>query len=81
MQIVNNRVLKLYSIGEARTPLGSTVVIYGLLGFAFFLFGLWSAFQAEAFDKGDIFAIVMGLLLLAVAVYARLRQVKTGLNC
>lgn len=81
MQTVNKRVLKLYSVGEARTPLGSAVVIYGVLGLAFSIFGLWSAFQAEAIDKGDTFAIAMGLVLLAVAGYARFRQVKTGLNC
>ncbi len=81
LHTMNQRALKIYGIGESRTPLGSGVVVYAFLGAIFFGFGVISYFRLGELDQGDLFAIVMGLAMIGVAFYARWRQKQTGLNC
>lgn len=81
VESANKRTFNIYGIGQAYQPIGTGTVIYGVLGAFFSGFGAWSWYRSGELDQGDHFAIIMGLVMMGIAIYAHFKQRKTGLHC
>jgi hypothetical protein len=78
---MNQRALKIYGIGQSKTPLGTGVVIYAVMGAVFLGVAAVPFLRFGTFDEADWFALAMGVAFIGIAFYARVRQKQTGLNC